>query len=241
MVNLVYSYIVKQKMNNYVKTDHKKVYLVLIISTLLFIVYIFYPRSMDPNDNIQDSSIVSGAVTDIDGNVYNTIEIGNQVWMAENLRATRLNDGQRITYVPSDVAWGRLYSPGYCWPNNDTSNKEDYGALYNWYAVDTGKLAPDGWHVPTDDDWNVLADYLGGADVAGCKLKEMGFAFWAGDRVDDGSFVFFEEWEKYWTSTAGGWHPTDAWYHTITKLESRLGRSSHPKTVGHAVRCVKDD
>jgi uncharacterized protein (TIGR02145 family) len=162
--------------------------------------------------------------------------------MTENLKTTRLNDGQSILYEPDNLDWAKLRTPGYCWPNNDPSNKDDYGVLYNWYAVDTGKLAPVGWYVPTDDEWKILADHLGGESVAGGKLKEIGFTVrWAGLRIYDGVFGYFNEMEKYWTATEGDWHPGDVWYRTITKLDSELGRSSHQKMDGHSVRCVKDN
>ncbi len=101
-----------------------------------------------------------GTMTDIDGNIYNTIRIGNQEWTVENLRTTRLNDGTAIPNVTDDAAWSALTNPGYCLYNNDGSNKMVYGALYNWYAVNTSKLAPKGWHVPTDAEWDTLQNYL---------------------------------------------------------------------------------
>ena len=224
------------------KIAHSKPFLAVIIIILFIVGYIVYPRSPSPNDIIPNPSPTLDTVTDIDGNVYKTVKIGNQVWMAENLKTTRLNDGQLIQYEPNNLDWANLRTPGYCWPNNDSSNKDDYGALYNWYAVNSGKLAPIGWHVPTEDEWKILADFLGGEGVAGGKLKEMGLSVcWAGDRTYKGDFVLFNELEKYWTATEGGWHPTDVWYRTITKLESELGRSSHPKMDGHSVRCVKND
>jgi uncharacterized protein (TIGR02145 family) len=107
----------------------------------------------------------AGTVTDTDGNVYQTVRIGNQVWMAENLRVTKYNDGSAITKVTDSVAWANIHylgTPAYCYYNNTTNadSIKNYGALYNWYAVDTKKLAPAGWHVPTDSEWEVMQSYL---------------------------------------------------------------------------------
>lgn len=99
-------------------------------------------------------------VTDIDGNVYHTVKIGNQVWTVENLRTTKYNDGTVIPHVTDSVGWTSLKTGAYCYFANKISYKEKYGALYNWYAVGTGKLAQKGWHVPTDKDWAVLMEYL---------------------------------------------------------------------------------
>lgn len=100
-------------------------------------------------------------IKDIDGNVYHSITIGTQVWMLENLKVTKYNDGTAIPLVTDATEWSLLTTPGFCWFNNDESaNKNSYGGLYNWYAVNTGKLAPTGWHVPTDAEWTVLENYL---------------------------------------------------------------------------------
>ncbi len=114
------------------------------------------------------------ACTDGDNNNYPVVMIGTQVWMAENLKTTKYNDG---TAIPLSVLafWNELITPAYCWNNID---KATYGALYNWYAVSTGKLCPTGWHVPIDAEWINLATYLGGLDVAGGKLKEAGTTHW---------------------------------------------------------------
>lgn len=104
-----------------------------------------------------------GSVTDVDGNVYKTIKIGDQEWMMENLRTHKLNDGTPIAYVTSNATWSdvNITEPMMCYyDNDDLNNKDKYGALYNWYAVNTGKLAPAGWHVPTDADWQKLEDFL---------------------------------------------------------------------------------
>jgi len=106
------------------------------------------------------TSVESPTVTDIDGNVYRTIIIGTQVWMAENLKTTKYKDGTSILIVTDNTEWTALLTPAYCWYNNTATNKNTYGALYNWYAVNTAKLAPTGWHVATDEEWTILKNYL---------------------------------------------------------------------------------
>ncbi len=110
-------------------------------------------------DNDNDPSTDS-TVKDIDGNVYNTVTIGTQTWMVENLKVTKFNDGNAIPNVTGDTDWSNLHSPAYCWYDNNALNKATYGALYNWYTVITGKLCPTGWHVPTTAEWTTLENYL---------------------------------------------------------------------------------
>lgn len=107
----------------------------------------------------------AGDITDIDGNVYQTVKIGNQVWTVENWRSTKYNDGTEIPHVQDSIAWYNLYmvsstTGAYCYYDNTAANKTKYGALYNWYAVNTGKLAPQGWRVSTDADWTLFEKYL---------------------------------------------------------------------------------
>jgi uncharacterized protein (TIGR02145 family) len=99
-------------------------------------------------------------ITDKDGNIYHTVTIGTQTWMVENLKTTKFNDGTAIPLVTDNTAWRNLSTPGYCWYNNAATYKNIYGTLYNWYTVNTGKLAPTGWHVPTDAEWTTLENYL---------------------------------------------------------------------------------
>jgi uncharacterized protein (TIGR02145 family) len=134
--------------------------------------------------------LVFGSVTDLEGNIYKTIKIGNQVWLAENLKSTKYNDGIEIPLVTDNTSWSNLTTSGYCWYNNDASTyKNTYGALYNWYAVSTGKLCPTGWHVPSDAEWKTLEMFLGmiqeqadSMDLRGTteggKMKEAGTAHW---------------------------------------------------------------
>ncbi len=103
-----------------------------------------------------------GEMTDIDGNEYQTVKIGNQVWMAENLNVMHYRDGTEISHVPVDTNWAKTMSGAYCFYDNNSSNGDTYGALYNWYAVaDSRNLAPEGWHVPTDAEWKELEMALG--------------------------------------------------------------------------------
>lgn len=127
----------------------------------------------------KDDNNKNMTVTDIDGNVYKTVTIGTQVWMAENLRVTKFNNGDYIETAikgKSTVDWP---TPRYCWYNNDSSNNDKYGALYNYRVIHQTYLvplyiAPKGWHIPTDEEWNTLITFLGGENIAGGKLKSTG-------------------------------------------------------------------
>jgi uncharacterized protein (TIGR02145 family) len=103
---------------------------------------------------------IQDTVFDIDGNAYETIIIGEQEWMTKNLKTTKYKDGSSIPLVTANSEWTKLTTPGYCWYNNDESNKNSYGVLYNWYTVETDKLCPVDWHVPTKEEWTMLENYL---------------------------------------------------------------------------------
>lgn len=130
-------------------------------------------------NKLQNTLIAGGFVQDVDGNRYNTVEIGTQVWMAENLKTTHFNDGVPIPNVTDISAWASLSSPAYCWFNNDEATyKNTYGAQYNWFTVSTGNLCPSGWHVPIQAELITLINYLGTESVAGGKMKEAGIEHW---------------------------------------------------------------
>jgi len=114
------------------------------------------------DSSFNGNNINAGTVTDNDGNVYWAVKIGNQIWTVVNFRTTRYNDGTAIPYAKDSSAWVDLTTPGYCYFNNmlNTDSIRKYGLLYNWYAVDTKKLAPAGWHIPTDAEWDILENYL---------------------------------------------------------------------------------
>jgi uncharacterized protein (TIGR02145 family) len=128
----------------------------LLIAVLLFAIVI----ACDKTDNLGGDVQSEGELKDADGNVYNTIKIGSQVWMDENLRTTKYNDNTEMKNVTDGEQWSNLTIGAFCNYDNLESNATTYGRLYNGYAVKTGKLAPIGWHVPTDEDWTILEKYL---------------------------------------------------------------------------------
>jgi len=161
--------------------------------------------------------------TDIDGNVYNTVKIGNQIWMAENLKVTRYNDGIKI---------GR-----HKWIYPGTRGK--YGRLYDFHAVDTGKLAPKGWHVPSDKEWDELIKFLGGPDVAGKKLKEEDFkALMSGYRFYNGNFNYMDTYAYFWSSPETTSYY--AWGRLLDYDNSEVTRYFSTKDYGFSVRCIKN-
>ncbi len=114
----------------------------------------------DKTDDPGGETPSAGTVKDADGNVYSTVKIGTQVWTVENLKTTKYNDGTSIPNVTDNDEWANLITGAYCNYDNLESNVKTYGRLYNWYAVETGKLATKGWHVPTHDEWTILENYL---------------------------------------------------------------------------------
>ena len=127
--------------------------------TFIIILFLSFSCTEDP---VSPEPLPDDPVTDIDGNVYQTVRIGNQVWMAENLRTTKYNDGTPVTLDTSKTTWAYAITEKYCYYSNSTNSDSisKLGALYNWHAVNTGKLAPTGWHVPTTEEWDVLLNYM---------------------------------------------------------------------------------
>jgi len=195
-------------------------------------------------------------VTDIEGNIYKTVRIGTQIWMAENLKTTRFNDGTSIPLITNDIAWGNLTTPGYCWYKNDEGTyKDPYGALYNGYTVIPGILCPTGWHLPGMDEWQQLRDFLVDTTKGGGKLKEAGTIHWlspnkgadnstgfsalaAGIRYFEGSFSSFSYFTSFWSSTETG--TNDQWYLSLYYGNAIVSMNHRSKNQGFSVRCIKD-
>jgi uncharacterized protein (TIGR02145 family) len=199
----------------------------------------------------------SGLPIDGDGNEYDTLVIGTQVWFSENLKTTKYNNEVSIPLVTDNNQWASTTSAAFCWYNNDPSYKDSYGALYNWWAVNVSFLCPAGWHVPSKEEWTILIEYLGGEYVAGGKLKESGYTNWlspnegasnetgfttlpGGSRYfGDGSFEGIRSIGSWWTSSTmndetAAWRVRMFYQNTLAKI------GTFNKPNGYSVRCVKD-
>jgi uncharacterized protein (TIGR02145 family) len=226
---------------------------IFLVSVIL--IFMFWNCKKESATN--DPSNPSITVTDIDGNVYHTVTIGTQVWMVENLKTTKYRNGDPIPYVTDNLNWealGNIPTGGYCWYNNDTLNKVFYGALYNWYAVtDNRNIAPAGWHVPSDAEWTILTDYLGGLSVAGGKLKEDGTLHWISPNWEATNstgftalpggyrsyayFTFLGYYGRWWSSSTANY---TAWYRGLCFSDGITYRDNYVKKSGFYVRCVRD-
>jgi len=205
---------------------------------------------------IGTAELSAQAVKDADGNVYATGTIGKQVWLLENLRTTKYNDGTEIKLVKDGKQWAALKSGAYCYFNNSEENLSEYGALYNWYTVNTGKLCPKGWHVPTDTEWSALMTFAGGRSAAGVKLKESGDEHWqasmlratndfdfsaiaGGLRHSSGTYpMSLNMYAAWWTSTS--YNPSEAWSQGLSFSSDESQRGYFNKLNGFSVRCIKD-
>ncbi|HOD66370.1 MAG TPA: fibrobacter succinogenes major paralogous domain-containing protein [candidate division Zixibacteria bacterium] len=199
-----------------------------------------------------------GTVADYDGNTYQTVKIFNRWWMAENLKVTHYRNGDPVSDVTDPTAWNALASGACCEYANDPANVAIYGRLYNWFAVgDARGLAPAGWHVATDSEWQELVDSLGGGAVAGGKLKAAGTAYWAdpnagatnesgfsglpgGYRGGMGDFNGIHYGAGFWTATPHQYFSDQAWNRNLGYNRPEMVHDYSGKKSGNAVRCVKD-
>jgi uncharacterized protein (TIGR02145 family) len=197
----------------------------------------------------------SDSITDVQGNIYHTIKIGNQTWMKENLKVTKYRNGTQLPKVTDAKLWSNLSSPAFCWYKNDSATYSGtYGALYNWFAINTNSLCPTGWHVPSDTEWTTLSAYCGGENKAGNKLKENGTTHWSvgntavnssgftampgGLRDDEGPFYHNGYYGYWWSSTE--LNTGDAWSRLLGYDGSYMNRYSNDKMSGCSVRCIRD-
>jgi uncharacterized protein (TIGR02145 family) len=196
-------------------------------------------------------------VTDVDGNVYHTITIGSQVWMLENLKTTKYRNGDPITNITSNSEWEEMKTEAFCVYNNDPSNNNTYGLLYNWYAVmDPRNIAPPGWHVPSIEEWTNLVNYLGGKDHAGGKMKEEGTSHWKSPNegaTNSSGFTALPGGQRDWSygefmyiSQSGYWWSTTDWglglayMIEIDYIWDTVFIDWLYYCEGYSVRCVKD-
>jgi len=201
------------------------------------------------------------SVVDIDGNIYHTISIGNQVWMLENMKVTRYRNGDSIPNVTDGSQWLNLDKGAYCNYDKNLSLVPIYGRLYNWYAVnDLRRICLEGWHVPTDGEWQTLIDYLGGEITAGGKMKttgtlEEGTGLWnspntgannesglgilpGGYRHLNGNFDRLNSNGSFWSASEAT--VSTAWYLDLSYKYADVNRYEVVKTDGLSIRCIKD-
>jgi uncharacterized protein (TIGR02145 family) len=223
------------------------------------------------NSSVQLGNIIAcldifGTVTDSDGTSYPTVLIGNQWWMAENLKTSRFADGTLIPNITNDTVWGQLNTPAWCNYDNDVSNDAVYGKLYNWYSVnDPLNVCPTDWHVPSDGEWNVLVGFLDSgfnpdvqgsqSAIAGNKMKLSGLQYWdspnlgatnesgfsglaGGQRHPINSFELKGQFGFWWSSSL---YSTDyAWYRYMRNINGDVSRDSPHVRLGYSIRCIKD-
>lgn len=225
----------------------------ILIYPLLMVTFLMLSTSCSKTDT-NDPTPSGSTVTDIDGNVYHTVKIGTQTWMVENLKVTKYNDGSSIPNVTDNKAWNNITTPGYCWYNNDVVNKNIYGALYNWNAVNTGKLCPLGWHVPSKTEWDKFD-----TDNADVQLKEIGTVHWkgpndatnetgftalpGGERDLNGVFWYLGESGSWWSTTEMNPLGYDAIFSEILNYDQHGLGNGYPEKLGNrgfSVRCIKD-
>ncbi len=205
----------------------------------------------------------SGIVTDIEGNIYNWVKIGEQIWMAENLKTTKYKDGSSITNIADGSEWGTAITGAYYWQNNDPLNKPLYGALYNWYAASSESICPEGWHVPTDMEWKQLEIFLGltsiEADATSDRGTDLGFkmkstngwvfdgngsnssgfnAVAAGYCIGPGIFGATGYAAYFWSSTET--NTSNAWGRYLHCSSPGISRFPFVKQNGYSVRCVRN-
>ncbi len=202
----------------------------------------------------------SNTVKDYDGNIYNTVTIGKQIWMAENLKTTHYRNGDPINIAKDDNQWfNNNHEGAYCSYNNDTNNAIKFGWLYNSYAItDSRGICPAGWHIPTHSEWEILETYLGGNSVAGGKMKEAGTTHWVspnigatnvsgfsalpgGLRFSTGQFGGIGFTGYFWSSGWKSLDGTDApWLRLVNYSDKSINQVDYSEANGFSVRCLKD-
>ncbi|HEQ98212.1 MAG TPA: hypothetical protein ENO22_02600 [candidate division Zixibacteria bacterium] len=226
----------------------------LNVSDAVFIINHVFIGGPAPDPNC--CSDCPPTMTDYDGNVYQTVQIGDQCWMMENLKVTHYRNGDPVPDVTVDADWEALITGAYCEYNNDGGYVEVYGRLYNFYAIeDSRNLAPEGWHVPTDAEWLALINYLGGESVAGGKMKEAGTEHWAppndgatnesgftalpaGARNSVGTFYNLGSSTTFWTADEN--KSNVAWFWVIYYSNPDIYSNYCYKAAGFSIRCLKD-
>lgn len=227
---------------------------------LLFIpfVLVFTFISCDKEENQEEPSDPNaGILQDVDGNTYKSIKIGDQWWMAENLNTTKFRNGENIPNVTGTNEWAIDMNAAYCNSNNNPEIASVYGRLYNWHAAADGrKICPDGWHIPNNNNWAELVEFLGGNEIAGGKLKQTGTELWNSPNADasntsgftalpggvrnanTGFFAGTGSTGSWWSNSEQNSEKAGVW--GLTSVNGAIADYSLDKNTGLSVRCVKD-
>ncbi len=224
----------------------KNIYLIQIFLTLSLL------TSCSNEDNSKNSIDSRPSIPVLD----NEVRIGNQIWMTKNLNVSRYRNGDIIPQVQDQAQWQNLTTGAWCYYENNTANGRIYGKLYNWYAVnDSRGLAPEGWHIPTIEEFNTLSDFLGGSNVSGGKMKATGITYWLSPNIEatnssgfsglpggaraTNSFLFINKYAYFWSSTFIA--PNNAWMIGLDFNAGSLYVSNFfYRPNGFSVRCVKN-
>jgi uncharacterized protein (TIGR02145 family) len=208
--------------------------------------------------NVHNNTLSYGTMSDQDGFQYKTIKIGDQIWMAENLRTTKYRNNTPITKITDNTQWQNNTSGAYCGYTNALANECPYGKLYNWYAVNNeAQLCPTDWHVPTKAEWDTLITFLGGGTIAGSQAKSSGFSYWrdpntgaantsgfsglpAGQVVFNGTYNSLGIKGYWWSSTKHDTDNASAFFQVLNYSEASFPTFFHYKSHGFSVRCVMD-
>jgi uncharacterized protein (TIGR02145 family) len=241
-----------------VEPPRKRSFVVPILILLMLMVAGYFIWKGNEETQIEETQF---AITENENeSIASSVMIGGQEWQSKNLDVDRFRNGESIPHVRTDEEWktaGERGEPAWCYFYNDAGNDKIYGKLYNWYAVnDSRGLAPEGWHIPTDDEWTTLNDYLGGEDVAGGKMKSTGTAYWnspntnatnesgfsvlpGGFRFSEGSFGNIRYNAFFWSATEIDFSNT--WFRYLSTTNGNLYRNNYyNKSFGASVRCLRD-
>jgi uncharacterized protein (TIGR02145 family) len=229
-------------------------------SSILLLTFLLLNCKKTETDQVSQNNITSyhktSGVIDADGNVYDTIVIGTQTWMLENLQTTHYIDGSTIPNIVDSTQWNNASFGAYCNYNNDSSYVKIYGRLYNWFAVNnTAGLCPAGWHIPTDSEWSILVSYLGGDSIAGGSMKATGISLWnppnynatdasgftalpGGNRLSDDFFYGINNYAHFWSSTLID--SVYSWSRYLYYNDSKIYKEYSEKQVGFSCRCIEN-
>lgn len=222
------------------------------ILDLTYLINYLYKDGSEP-----DCGIETGTLTDIEGNIYRTVKIGGQWWMAENLKTTHYRNGDSIPLIADSGTWEALTTGACCEYDNELTHVDIYGRLYNWFAAtDNRNIAPEGWHIPSDSEWEELVEYLGGdVMIVGGKMKESDTIHWSypnAGATDEGGFWGLPAGSRNITGFYGSlhhgayfWSTTEfdvntAWLRHLWYTDSEAYRRWYSKQDGLSIRCIKD-